>query len=77
VRRVKNFDTSVSSDRITVPFMHCVTCRLHQVKSARTVTLLVFIPGMLSSNLGSNSFEGFHVFLILYFIMIYRFDAVY
>ena len=62
MRCVKNFDTSDSSNSKTVPFMHRITCRLHRVKSARAVTLLAFIPGMLSSNLGRNSFEGFHVF---------------
>lgn len=41
---------------ITVPFMQCITCRLHRVKYARAVTLLAFIPGMLSSNLRRNSF---------------------
>lgn len=77
MRCVKNFDTSVSSNRITVPFMHCITCRLHRVKSARAVTLLAFIPGMLSSNLGRNSFEGLNFFFSDYFIMLSRFDAVY
>ena len=62
MRCVKNVDTSVSSNRITVPFTHFITFRLYRVKSARAVTLLVFIPGMLSSNLGRNSFEGFSCF---------------